>query len=75
MVAPARRSQEGGILPGRRDLGAMEEKDEGSIGLSPNLSFLSLSVESESILINGQSILYFVQFLKRPVWRKISTTM
>ena len=40
VVAPVKRSQEGGILPGRRDLGAMEEKDEGSIGRSPNLSFL-----------------------------------
>ena len=37
-------SQEGGLVPDRRDLGAMEEQDEGSIGRSPNLSFK----ESES---------------------------
>ena len=32
-------SQEGGLSPDRRDLGATEEQDEGSIGWSPNLHF------------------------------------
>ena len=36
---PWRWSQEGGLRPDRRDLGAMEEQDEGSIGRSPDLSF------------------------------------
>ena len=45
-------SQEGGLVPDRRDLGAMEEQDEGSIGRSPNLSF----VESKSFFSNGQPV-------------------
>ena len=36
---PCRWGREGGLSPDRRDLGAMEEQDEGSIGRSPNLSF------------------------------------
>ena len=44
--------QEGGLRPDRRDLGAMEEQDEGSIGRSPNLSFR----ESESFFSNGQPV-------------------
>ena len=44
--------QEGGVRPDRRDLGAMEEQDEGSIGRSPNLSF----EERESFFSNGQPV-------------------
>ena len=32
-------SEEEGLVPDRRDLGAMEEQDEGSIEQSPSLSF------------------------------------
>ena len=46
------RSQEGGLSPDRRDLGATEEQDEGSIGRSPNLSFK----ESENFFSNGQPV-------------------
>ena len=53
-VGTWRWSQEGGLVPDRRDLGAMEEQDEGSIGRSPNLSFK----ESESFFSNGHSRLY-----------------
>ena len=45
-------SQEGGLGPDGRDLGVMEEQDEGSIGRSPNLSFK----ESESFFSNGQPV-------------------
>ena len=45
-------SHEGGLGPDRRDLGATEEQDEGSIGRSPNLSF----EESESFFSNGQPV-------------------
>ena len=38
------------LCPDRRDLGATEEQDEGSIGRSPNLSF----EERESFFSNGQ---------------------
>ena len=47
---PCRWGREGGLSPDRRDLGAMEEQDEGSIGRSPNLSF----EERESFFSNGQ---------------------
>ena len=36
---PCRWGREGGLSPDRRDLGAMEEQDEGSIGRSLNLHF------------------------------------
>ena len=39
-----------GIVPDRRDLGAMEEQDEDSKGRRPNLSF----EERESFFSNGQ---------------------
>ena len=37
---PCEKESRGRNLPGRRDLGAMEEKDEGSMGRRPNLSFI-----------------------------------
>ena len=76
VVAHVRRSQKGGNFLvggtwGRRRRRMRAQKGGARIYLFDFYLF----VESESLLINGQSRLYFVQFLKRPVWRKISTKM
>ena len=64
---PWRWSQEGGLRPDRRDLGATEEQDEGST--EPEFTFLQ-RVKVSSVM--GSQYLIVVEFLKRPVRRKIS---
>ena len=59
----------GRTCPDRRDLGATEEQEEGSTGRSPNLHFLQ-RVKVSSVM--GSQYLIIVEFLKRPVRRKIS---
>ena len=48
---PCRWGREGGLSPDRRDLGAMEEQDEGSIGRSPIFFFLK-SVKVSLVMVS-----------------------